>query len=87
MPIQKPKEFLDSHEIKYVVISHSVAYPAQGIAALTHISAAVSAVASSSWSMERILTAQERCVLVTMHGGCVEHSEVKNVIFRAGNND
>jgi Ala-tRNA(Pro) deacylase len=36
--IQKLKEFLDSHEIKYVVISHSVAYTAQGIAALTHIS-------------------------------------------------
>jgi Ala-tRNA(Pro) deacylase len=30
---------LDGHDIKYVVISHSVAYTAQGIAALTHISA------------------------------------------------
>jgi Ala-tRNA(Pro) deacylase len=38
MPIQKLKEFLDRHEIKYVLISHSVAYTAQGIAALTHIS-------------------------------------------------
>jgi Ala-tRNA(Pro) deacylase len=38
MPIQKLKEFLDSHGIKYVVISHSVAYTAQGVAALTHIS-------------------------------------------------
>ncbi len=38
MPIQKLKEFLDSHDIEYVVISHSVAYTAQGIAALTHIS-------------------------------------------------
>ena len=38
MPIQKLKEFLDSHSIKYVVISHSVAYTAQGVAALTHIS-------------------------------------------------
>ena len=38
MPIQKLTEFLDRHEIKYVVISHSVAYTAQGIAALTHIS-------------------------------------------------
>jgi Ala-tRNA(Pro) deacylase len=34
MPIQKLKEFLDSHDIKYVVISHLVAY-AQGV---THIS-------------------------------------------------
>ena len=38
MPIQKLKEFLDGRDIKYVVISHSVAYTAQGVAALTHIS-------------------------------------------------
>jgi Ala-tRNA(Pro) deacylase len=38
MPIQKLQAFLDSANIKYVVISHSVAYTAQGIAALTHIS-------------------------------------------------
>lgn len=38
MPLARLKEFLDSHKIKYVVISHSVAYTAQGIAALTHIS-------------------------------------------------
>jgi Ala-tRNA(Pro) deacylase len=38
MPIHTLKEFLDSHNIKYVVISHSVAYTAQGVAALTHIS-------------------------------------------------
>ncbi len=38
MPIQKLQEFLDGHDIKYVVISHSVAYTAQGVAALTHIS-------------------------------------------------
>jgi Ala-tRNA(Pro) deacylase len=38
MPMQKLKEFLDSHSVKYVIISHSVAYTAQGIAALTHIS-------------------------------------------------
>ena len=31
------KQFLDVERIKYVVISHSVAYTAQGIAALTHI--------------------------------------------------
>jgi len=35
MPIQKLKEFLDSHDIKYVVMSHLVAYTAQGV---THIS-------------------------------------------------
>ena len=37
MPIQKLQEFLDGHDIKYVVISQ-VAYTAQGVAALTHIS-------------------------------------------------
>jgi Ala-tRNA(Pro) deacylase len=30
------REFLDRHRIQYLVISHSVAYTAQGIAALTH---------------------------------------------------
>jgi Ala-tRNA(Pro) deacylase len=38
MPLTRLKEFLDSHKIKYVVISHSLAYTAQGVAALTHIS-------------------------------------------------
>jgi Ala-tRNA(Pro) deacylase len=37
MPLQKLKEFLDSQHVKYVVISHSLAYTAAGIAALTHI--------------------------------------------------
>jgi|SRR6185369_15061342 Ala-tRNA(Pro) deacylase len=35
MPIQKLKEFLDGHDIKYVVISHLIALTAQGV---THIS-------------------------------------------------
>jgi Ala-tRNA(Pro) deacylase len=37
MPAAKLKQFLDSHNIKYVTISHSVAYTAQEIAAITHI--------------------------------------------------
>ncbi len=37
MPLTQLRTFLDSHNIKYVVISHSIAYTAQGIAALTHI--------------------------------------------------
>lgn len=37
MPLAKLKEFLDSHNIKYVIISHSLAYTAAGIAALAHI--------------------------------------------------
>jgi Ala-tRNA(Pro) deacylase len=38
MPLTKLREFLDSRQIKYLVISHSVAYTAQGIAALVHLS-------------------------------------------------
>jgi Ala-tRNA(Pro) deacylase len=38
MPLNKLREFLDSHNVKYLVISHSVAYTAQGIAALVHLS-------------------------------------------------
>jgi len=37
MALTRLKEFLDSHNIKYVTLSHSVAYTAQGIAALAHI--------------------------------------------------
>ncbi len=38
MPLTKLREFLDSSHIRYLVISHSVAYTAQGIAALVHLS-------------------------------------------------
>ena len=38
MTLMRIKEYLDYHQIKYVVISHSLAYTAQGVAALTHIS-------------------------------------------------
>lgn len=38
MPLSKLRKFLDSHHIKYLVITHSPAYTAQGIAALTHVS-------------------------------------------------
>lgn len=37
MPIHRLKDYLDSYGIKYVVISHSIAYTAQGTAALVHI--------------------------------------------------
>lgn len=37
MPLSKLRDFLDQSNIKYLVISHSLAYTAQGIAALTHI--------------------------------------------------
>ena len=36
MSLLRLRQFLDSYRIKYVVISHSVAYTAEGIAALTH---------------------------------------------------
>jgi Ala-tRNA(Pro) deacylase len=37
MPTKKLREFLDSHGVKYVSISHSRAYTAQEIAASAHI--------------------------------------------------
>jgi Ala-tRNA(Pro) deacylase len=37
MPLTRLTDFLDSYNVKYVVISHSQAYTAQGIAALAHI--------------------------------------------------
>ena len=38
MHLTKVKAFLDANDVKYVVISHSKAYTAQGIAAVSHIS-------------------------------------------------
>src|ERR1039457_2872542 len=37
MHLTKVKAFLDGHEVKYVVMTHSKAYTAQGIAAVAHI--------------------------------------------------
>lgn len=36
MPVRQLREFLDNNKIKYVNLTHSVAYTAQEIAALTH---------------------------------------------------
>lgn len=38
MSCNKVKAFLDEHRVRYVAISHSKAYTAQGIAAIAHIS-------------------------------------------------
>jgi len=38
MSLTTLKQFLDSRQVRYVVISHSLAYTAQGIAALAHVS-------------------------------------------------
>jgi Ala-tRNA(Pro) deacylase len=38
MPLNQLRAFLDQHHIRYIVISHSKAYTAQGIAAMAHIS-------------------------------------------------
>ena len=38
MPLSRLRSFLDSHNIKYMVVSHSLAYTAQGVAALAHVS-------------------------------------------------
>ncbi len=37
MPVQKIKQFLDEHKVKYTIISHSAAYTAQEIAESAHI--------------------------------------------------
>ena len=37
MPIRRLREFLDSHGVKYFVVSHSPAYTAQEIAAAAHV--------------------------------------------------
>ena len=37
MPVKKLKELLDSHDVKYASISHSLAYSAQTIAEAAHI--------------------------------------------------
>jgi Ala-tRNA(Pro) deacylase len=37
MSVVRLKDFLDSYNIRYIVISHSLAYTAQGIASLAHI--------------------------------------------------
>ena len=37
MPLKKLREFLDSHSIKYVTISHSKVFTAQEIAASAHV--------------------------------------------------
>jgi len=37
MPLEKLKEFLDSRNVRYAIISHSLAYTAAEIAALAHI--------------------------------------------------
>lgn len=37
MPVEKLKKFLDSHDVKYVSMSHSPAYSAQMIAESAHI--------------------------------------------------
>jgi len=36
MPVQRLQAFLDEHQVKYVVISHSRAFTTQEIAAATH---------------------------------------------------
>ncbi len=37
MPVQRLKDFLDEHQVKYVVITHSRAFTTQETAAATHI--------------------------------------------------
>src|SRR5436190_21761223 len=38
MPVKKLKEFLDSHHVKYLSMTHSPAFTSQEIAAAAHVS-------------------------------------------------
>jgi Ala-tRNA(Pro) deacylase len=38
MPVKKLKDFLDKNNVKYVTITHSKAYTAQGVASSAHVS-------------------------------------------------
>lgn len=38
MPVKKLKEFLDSHKVKYISLTHSPAFTSQEIAAAAHVS-------------------------------------------------
>lgn len=38
MPVKKLKDFLDSHKVKYVSLTHSPAFTSQEIAAAAHVS-------------------------------------------------
>lgn len=38
MPVKKLKEFLDSHKVKYISMTHSPAFTSQEIAAAAHVS-------------------------------------------------
>jgi Ala-tRNA(Pro) deacylase len=38
MPNKRIKDYLDSHNVRYIIISHSVAFTAQEVAASVHIS-------------------------------------------------
>ena len=38
MPVKKLKEFLDSHQVKYISMTHSPAFTSQEIAAIAHVS-------------------------------------------------
>ena len=68
MPVKKLKEFLDSHHIKYVTISHSPAYTAQEVATslncrsldafLDVAELAVTAESSSSSSEQRLASTE-----------------------------
>ena len=41
MPVQRLKKFLDEEGVKYITISHSTAYTAQGVARQAHLSGSI----------------------------------------------
>jgi len=50
MPLTTLRQFLDSKQIKYIVITDPLAYTAQGVAATAHIPGKELAETSSTWT-------------------------------------
>ena len=74
MPVKKLKEFLDSHNIEYVTVNHSLAYTAQRIAAAAHIS-------GKDIAKTVMLKADGKMVMTVLPASCkINVDQLKNTI-------
>jgi hypothetical protein len=69
MPAQKSKDFLDRHNIKYVTMSHSLAYTAQEIAASAHIAGKDLAMVETIASNDPLRESKEIAILASLPKG------------------
>ena len=75
MPVKKLKEYLDSHEIEYITINHSLAYTAQRIAASAHIP-------GKEIAKTVMIKADGKMVMVVLPASCkINIDLLKNAIF------